>query len=233
MNLKSLRKLLVFGLVAAAGYCWGNPSMPINDTDKWQDISNIQWSTDGGANWGTSALVVGQNVQFKVTVHKDYVGNHYADFVKAWIDLDGNQTFSDNEAMLFGYKVANSVANKNTVGDRLSGDSFSVVSDSSFVVGTDTKSSDFWVLARVTCSESLLAVSGTGKVWGNQWDTNTATTTAPDYRSYFSPTAHLVQGESELVKLTVNNKVPEPGTLALVAVAMLGMGWRRRSAHSG
>jgi hypothetical protein len=32
-----------------------------------------------------------------------------------------------------------------------------------------------------------------------------------------------------LVKLSVN-RVPEPGTLALFAAAMAGMGWRRKQA---
>jgi hypothetical protein len=226
MNLKSLRKVFAVGLLTVAGYSWATPSLPQNDNPTWQDISSIQWSTNNGATWGTSALVVGQSVEFKITMHKDELGNHYADLLKVWVDFSGDQVFQPGEEVLFGTHVdhtavtpsgnqANNVHGYNQSYDFISGP-ISLAS-----VG------DHYLLARVTCSDSLLSTTvGSSYSWNDQWNTTLAT-----YNSDFSPTAHYGQGESELVKLTVNgNKVPEPGTLALFAVAMVGMGLRRRKA---
>jgi hypothetical protein len=225
MNLKSLRYFLAIGLLTMAGYSWGTPSLPKNDTTQWQSISSIEWSTDNGSSWGTSpTIAVGQSVEFKVTMDKTDIGNHYADFVKVWIDLNGSGTFEDSEAVLFNYQVANStVQGKKNPERPYLGDPFSFVS--SAITVTSTMPSDLWVLARVTCSESLLQVAnGSGYSWNQQWSTSSTT-----YNLDFSPTAHYGQGQSELVMLAVNgNSVPEPGTLALLSVAMLGMGWIRK-----
>jgi hypothetical protein len=222
MNMKSLRYLLAVGLMTMAGYSWATPSLPLNDSTKWQNIASIEWSTDVGANWGTSSTVsVGQSVEFKVTMNKTDIGNHYADFVKVWIDMNGDGTFEQSEAVLFNYQVANSTYQNSGNTERpYTGQPFSFVSNAIKV--TSTMPSDLWVLARVTCSESLLTVAnGSGYSWNQQWVEDPATTYTSDI---FSPTAQYKQGQSELVMLTV----PEPGTLALVTLAILGMGWRRK-----
>ena len=224
MNLKSLHKLLAVGLVTVAGYSWATPSVGTNANPTWQDISAIQWSTNNGATWGNSALVVGQSVEFKITMHKTNIGNHYADFVKAWIDLNGDGQFAASETLLFGYHVANNTPQGEHNQERLSGQSYNFYSNS--IAVTNALPSDLWVLARVTCSDSLLQTALGSYSWNQQWSTNIAT-----YDSDFLPTANYIQGESELVKLTVNgNKVPEPGSLALFAAAMVGMGWTRKQA---
>jgi hypothetical protein len=223
MNLKSLRKLLAVGLVTVAGYSWATPSLPQNDNPQWQDISNIVWSTNNGATWGNSALVVGQSVEFKFTMHKTYDGDHYADFIKAWIDLNGNGSFTDaGETLLFGYHVVNSLPVDNTGPGNVVNQSFDFISGP--INLTSAMVGDHYLLGRVTCSESLLSTAGITGPWSTQWSYTPA-----QYDGFFSPTAPYGQGESELVKLSVN-RVPEPGTLALFAAAMAGMGWRRKQA---
>ena len=222
MNPKLLREFLAFGLVAVAGYCWGTPSLPQNDTTQWQDISSIVWSTNNGGSWGTSALVVGQSVEFKITMHKGYDGKHYADLIKAWFDFDGNGLFGTGESVLFGSHVVNPSYVANTGPGNAANQSFDFTSGP--INLTSAMVGERYLLARVTCSESLL---GSGHSWSDQW----SATNISSYNSLFSSTARYHQGESELVKLTVNNKVPEPGTLALFAVAMLGMGLIRKQAN--
>jgi hypothetical protein len=224
MNLKSLHSLLAVGLVTVAGYCWGTPALPKNDAPYWQDISNIEWSTNNGATWGKSDLTVGQSVEFKLTMHKNEDGNHYADLIKAWIDLDGDQKFQASETLLFGSHVVNPTYVKHD--DKVVNQSFDFISGP--VNLTSAMVGDHFLLARVTCSDSLLTTAlGASYSWGDQWKS----TYIAQFGSYFSPTAYYWQGESELVKLTVNgHNVPEPGTLALFAVAMLGMGLRRKQA---
>lgn len=217
MNFASLRKILAVGLATVAGYSWATPSLPQNDSTLWQDISLIEWSTDHGSTWGQSSpLLVGQTVEFKITMHKTNIGNHYADFVKAWLDLNGDEHFTANEAVLFGYHVDNDTRQNSWNPERVSGQSFSFISNA--ITLTDTLPADLWLLVRMTCSESLILSAGlnSNDPWTLQWHTPIET-----FNNYFSPTRHYFQGESELVHLTVINQVPEPGTLSLLTAAML------------
>lgn len=221
MNLKSLRYFVAVCLVTVTGYSWATVSLPQNDNPTWQDIASIQWSTNNGGTWGNSALVVGQSVEFKITMHKNEDGNHYGDLLKVWIDYNGDQQFQASETLLFGTHVVNPIQ-KPWRPDSVVNQSFAFTSGP--VNLTNAMVGDHYLLARVTCTDSLLTTTlGSNYSWSDQWKPSYIA----QYGSYFSPTAHYGQGESELVKLTVNS-VPEPGTLALVTVAMLGMGWRRK-----
>jgi hypothetical protein len=254
MNLKLLRTFFAVALVTAAGQSWSAPSVPADGNPAWQDIPDntsvnggIQWSINGGAwsNVGSTNLYVGQTVQFKLTMHKYEDGNHYADLIKAWVDWDNsnsyNNTVGSSEILLAGAHVVNNSLNWHA--DNVVNQSFDFLSGAMTV--NAGMLGDHYLLARVVCSDTLLSVSEadngganlTPHAYGNfnqQWDYSIT-----DMEKWFSPTANyagtdpknLGQGDSDQVKFTVKaNQVPEPGTLALFAAAMLGMGLRRKQA---
>lgn len=221
MDLKSLRKFILIGIVAITGQAWATVSLPPAHGDaSWNDISNIAWSTDNGATWGQSALTVGQTVQFQVTLHKTLDGRHYADFVKTWIDWGGDGVFNASEVVIFDKHVVNT-SKVWKASDSMVNESFAFTS--SGVTLTNAMLGNHFLLARVTCSESLLNSNGVSSA--NQW--TTPQFGANSYDSYFKPLQGYWQGESESLVLTVNG-VPEPGTLALFAVGMAGLGFGRK-----
>lgn len=250
MKPKSLRKLLAVGLLILTGYAWATPSVPPDGNMTWQDIPDnggIQWSINGGAftNVGSTDLHVGQSVQFKITMHKYEDGNHYADLIKAWIDWNGdssyNNTVGSSEILLAG---AHQVTAPNTPWhpDNVVNQSFAFLS-STMTVNAGMLG-DHYLLARVLCSDTLLgtseAANGAADLtphhydgYWQQWDYSIA-----DMEKWFSPTMNYAanggQGDSDQIKFSVKgNNVPEPGTLALFAAAMVGVGLGRKRCARG
>lgn len=231
MTLKSLRMLFAVALALVASHGWASVSLPEHTNATWQDISSISWSTDNGATWGNSALLVGQSVEFKVTMHKTNIGNHYADFVKVWIDWNGDETFNNsNEVLLADYHVANAAVKALGSPERSDGGYYNFFSGSFAVTNSMIGTHD--LLARMTCSESLLETAGKAGAWSEQWAVTYTKDDSAWYKNDFSPTAYYYQGEAELRKLTVTagNSVPEPSTLALLALAIVGLGLKRKQA---
>jgi hypothetical protein len=228
MSLKLLRKLFAVGLASVAGFSWAtvSPQVPANGNMSWQDIAGIQWSTDNGATWGNNALYVGQTVEFKITMHKSYDGTHYADLVGAWIDFSGDGDFVDPSEKIFGDVR---LVNNFTGHDNYINKSFDFITGG--VTLTSAMVGDHFLLSRVTCSDAFMNVyePSVGKTynWNDQWASWATANNNAIYKTYMTPDQYYYQGESETRTLSIRNKVPEPSTLALFGVAMLGMGLRR------
>ncbi len=236
--MKSSLLLTSLLFIGSYGYAVSVPSIDASygdashDTTKWQELATdsesdsygIRWSVDGGSTWGREDLTVGQTVQFQFNMHKDHVGTHYADHLKAWIDWDQNGSFAEDSNVLIYEEVLLPEGDRSEAGDGVTRGA-NVVSDAnySFTSGSFLIDASYVgslsLRGRVTCSESLTLDRN---AWEDQWTENY------DYNSRFAPTGHLGQGEVENWKITVN-PVPDSGsTLALFGAALFGLGFLKR-----
>lgn len=213
--------LVLLLLCAGPGFAMATPyGTATHTTTDWQELatqtsgSGVYWSINGSAYGHNTSLTVGDSIQFQFNMHKQNVGTHYADFVKAWVDWDQDSWFNRKDVVIF----AKQELSENESGN-LGSDATPNVSDYTFYSAiipiTEKMIGELFLRARVTCSESV--TSSMGLSWGSQWHKSDEW-----YNENFKPTGELGQGEVEEWTLTVS-KTPIPASLLLFGTGLLGL----------
>jgi uncharacterized protein YaiE (UPF0345 family) len=232
----------------------------IHETTKWQSIgketikdgantnsdNGVFYSLDNGTSWANltdiTEFTVGQSVDFRVDIWKEFQGTHYSDVAKVWIDgteeakgewlLVNNGNYVWKNGVKYRYYDGNVVSNtvSQTAGKpELLG---SMVFDYTF-----SEARTYELVARTMCSDDLRKlvtdsnpvnvtfVSESGNVVTQK---KLYTPTAADWKA-FTATSPLstLQGEIEKYSFKVKD-VPEPTMLSLFGFGLLSLAFFRR-----
>lgn len=189
--------------------------------------NGVSWrvqNADGSwSAFGNEPLIAGAKAEFQFVVIRSDEGNHQFDQLKAWGDWNDNGKFDADEVIVDKkwYKVADSFAAGNTVGNKLGGynndwlvrngaDKYTIrnsgITSETLIVPILIPSehviSSTWIRARIICENSL---SGDDR-----------------RNNIFMATDYYHQGEVEDYKVAVN-QVPEPTTLLVFGSALVGL----------
>lgn len=176
--------------------------------------SGVWWKINGGDYGHQTTLNVGDKITFRFNMHKEHVGTHYADFLKAWVDWNGNGVFEEgSEVVAFEKQELMTNESWSFYYDYYKGEYVGTgkhktpaVPDYEFFSAeyeiTSDMIGDLLLRARVTCDESLATVAP-GVPFGDA----------------FTAYVNLFQGEREDHTLTVT---PIPPSVLLFGTGLLG-----------
>ncbi|MBN1603899.1 MAG: hypothetical protein JW915_19970 [Chitinispirillaceae bacterium] len=234
---------------------------PIHETTKWQSIgketiatsgssnNGVFYSIDDGSSWLNLSsgleFSVGQTVDFKVEIYKEFQGTHLSDVAKVWLDdvemAKGNWALASNgnsKTVGWWWDPTTSSYYDGNVFD----DSQNPITDLSKLtylgsIGfeyTFESARDYTLTARTMCSDDLAALNTKD---GNPV-ANTSTyidannqvryenmpiPTAKDWKAFTATNPNsTLQGEIEQYTVSVRD-VPEAGSLSLMLLGLTSL----------
>lgn len=220
----------IFGIVQASPIVTMNPVSTFTQGNTWwQDIKNATYSWDDANT--NDLLETGEKVSFQVTMEKHYWGTHDYDALKVWVGNQSINSFSD----LNSYKLDFDPKNKNmknkmwyqnsTTGEWKQDDTWRKwTGDKTFSFDfnfADEGTYDFTV--SVMCSRDFSSLDG-GQFNDHPEQSDWNAWTKDIHKTNKGMGGSALQGETKEYKLTVlSQKVPEPGSLSLIALGITGL----------
>ncbi len=257
----TLKKLFIATAAISAVLAGTSFGDVIHETTKWQSIgketikdgantnsdNGVFYSLDNGTSWANltdiTEFTVGQSVDFRVDIWKEFQGTHYSDVAKVWIDgteeakgewlLSENGNYVKKNGTKYSYYDGNVVNTRKA--DQTSGKPEFL--DSMVFAYTFTEARTYELVARTMCSDDLRQLVNDSKPMNVTFVNESGSVvtekkfyipTAADWKA-FTATSPLSTLQGEIEKYTFKVKdVPEPTMLSLIGFGLLSLAFFRR-----